>query len=428
MNSKPKLFKNVLLYLSGNLINASIPFLLLPVLTRALSPEEYGRVAMFTVILSIMGALAGLSVNGAILVRYFEFQKQELSEYVGTCFGILSMSMTILLIGVLCIGKYLETITQIPTLWLLIAVILSALQFASNIRLSIWQADGKSLQYGIFQILQSLLNAGASLFLVLNMKLGWEGRLLGLSIAIFNFGIVAIWILRRDKYISISRKWKVHSSDALKFGVPLIPHAIGGLLLIGIERFIIVNQLDIARAGIYMVALQIGQALGVLTDSFNKAYAPWLFKKLATCNEIDKRAIVRGTYTYFVTIFLIASVVGLSASSLLEHLVGQNFQAAAGLVWYIALGFAFGGCYYMVTNYVFFMSQTSRLAIVTFLCGAINIPLTIYLIKVNGIIGASQSFMLTHALLFFGTWFLAHRYYPMPWMRAIWNRSPKLKN
>lgn len=53
------------MYLVSNILNAIIPFALLPVLTRYLSPEEYGEVAMFQTLLGAMTAFVGLSMAGA---------------------------------------------------------------------------------------------------------------------------------------------------------------------------------------------------------------------------------------------------------------------------------------------------------------------------------------------------------------------------
>lgn len=51
-----KLFGNAAIYLGANILNAGIPFLLLPILTRVLTPADYGIVAMFSVVVSILGA------------------------------------------------------------------------------------------------------------------------------------------------------------------------------------------------------------------------------------------------------------------------------------------------------------------------------------------------------------------------------------
>lgn len=419
MNLRNKLFGNVGIYLGVNILNAGIPFLLLPILTRVLTPADYGIVAMFGIVLSVFGAFTGLSVHGAIGVRYFQMEKKELAEYVGTCVGILVISTSVLFLLVAAFGSWLAGVSGVPSDWLLVAVVLSGLQFLGNIRLALWQVSGEARKYGAFQITQSLLNAVVSLVLILMVGMAWEGRVLGQSVAVMLFGIIALWWLFRDGLLRFPDGWHVHSRDALKFGVPLIPHVIGGLLIVAADRFIIVRLLDVAHAGIYMVALQVGQALGLVTESFNKAYAPWLMKNLSKPTEALRVTIVRGTYLYFVLVLAAAAIFGLLAPMFLGFLVGESFRAAGELVIYIALGLAFGGCYYMVTNYIFFESKTKVLALVTFVSGLVNIPLMFILVEHNGIAGAGQAFMLTHALSFIGTWWLAHKVHPMPWLKAF---------
>lgn len=419
MKLRSKLFGNAAIYLGANILNAGIPFLLLPILTRVLTPADYGTVAMFGIVLSVLGAFTGLSVHGAIGVRYFQLEKKELAGYVGTCVGILVTSTAALFLLVAVFGSWLAKVSGVPADWLLVAVVLSGFQFLGNIRLSLWQVSGEAKKYSAFQITQSLLNAAVSLVLILVVGMAWEGRVLGQVVAVMLFGIIALWWLLRDGLMRLSKGWRVHSRDALEFGVPLIPHVIGGLLIVAADRFVIVRLLDVAQAGIYMVALQVGQALGLITESFNKAYAPWLMKNLSKPTKTLRITIVRGTYLYFVLVLAAAAALGFVAPLVLGFLVGESFRAASELVIYIALGFAFGGCYYMVTNYIFFESKTQVLALVTFVSGLVNIPLMFILVEYNGIAGAGQAFMLTNALSFIGTWWLAQKLHPMPWLKAL---------
>lgn len=423
MNLRSKFFGNAGIYLGANILNAGIPFLLLPVLTRVLTPADYGTLAMFGIVLSVVGAFTGLSVHGAIGVRYFQIEKLELAEYVGACVGILVVSTSVIFLLVAIFGEWLSAVSGVPSDWLLVAVVLSGFQFLANIRLSLWQVSGEAKKYGAFQITQSLLNAAVSLVLILMIGMAWEGRALGQSVAVILFGVIALWWLLKDSLVQFPAGWRKHTRDALTFGVPLIPHAIGGLLIVAADRFIIVRLLDVAHAGVYMVALQVGQALGLITESFNKAYAPWLMKNLTKPTDALRISIVRGTYLYFFLVITIAAAFGLLAPMFLNFLVGESFQAAGNVVIYIALGFAFGGCYYMVTNYIFFESKTKVLALVTFVSGLINIPLMFVLVEHNGIVGAGQAFMLIQALSFVGTWWLAHKVHPMPWLKAFGSTS-----
>lgn len=419
MNLRHKLFGNAAIYLGANILNAGIPFLLLPILTRVLTPADYGTVAMFGIVFSVLGAFTGLSVHGAIGVRYFQLEKKELAEYVGTCVGILVVSSSVIFLVVAVFGSWLAEVSGVPSDWLLVAVVLSGFQFLGNIRLSLWQVAGEAKRYGAFQITQSLLNAAFSLILILTVGMAWEGRVLGQTVAVTLFGVIALGWLLRDGLLRLPREWRVHSQDALKFGVPLIPHVIGGLLIVAADRFIIVRLLDVAHAGIYMVALQVGQALGLITDSFNKVYAPWLMKNLSKPTEALRLKIVRGTYIYFFIVLIIATIFGLLAPLFISFLVGESFRTAGELVIYIALGFGFSGCYFMVTNYIFFERKTKFLAYLTFFTGLVNIPLMFILIEKNGITGAGQAFMATNALSFVGTWWLAQKLYPMPWLKAF---------
>jgi O-antigen/teichoic acid export membrane protein len=416
---RSKIFGSAAIYFGANVLNAAIPFLLLPVLTRVLTPADYGRVAMFAMVLTILGAFTGLSVHGAIAVRYFQMEKEEMADYVGTCVGILLISTSVIGALVAGFGAWLSEVSGIPARWLLVAVVLSGVQFIGNIRLSLWQVAGQARRYGSFQVTQSLLNALGSLFFILVVGMAWEGRVLGQALAVALLSAVAVAQLLGDNLVRFPRRWREHSRDALAFGMPLIPHVIGGLLIVAADRLVIVRLLDIAHAGVYMVALQVGQALGLITEAFNKAYTPWFMESLAKPSAALREKIVLGTYLYFFLVILIAAAFGFMAPVVVDVLVGESFRNAGGLVIYIALGFAFGGCYYMVANYLFFESKTVFLAVVTFATGLINIPLMYVLVKRNGIVGAGQAFLLTQLLCFVGTWLVAQRVHPMPWLAGL---------
>jgi O-antigen/teichoic acid export membrane protein len=410
-----KLLRSASVYFCANVINAGIPFFLLPILTRVLTPTDYGTVAMFSVVLSVFGVFTGLSVHSAVAVRYFNLPKEELAQYVTTCIGILIVSSTLLLGVVLLLKDFISSVSGIGIDWLLVAVFVSSFQFIINLRLSLWQVAGNAWQYGAFQIGRTTADALLSLFFVLVMLLAWKGRVLGQGAAVIGLGCVAIVWLLADSLLTKSPTWKIHAKDALSFGLPLIPHSIGGLLIIATDRVIINSALGGQSVGIYMVALQISMAIGLITEAFNKAYAPWLFSCLANGDAKIHKTLVLGTYAYMGIIFLLSILYSLLAYSAVPYLVGSEFQSSSQLIPYLAIGFAFGGCYYMVTNYIFFARRTKMLSGITLLCGLVNVPLTWTLTKAMNLQGAAIAFLLTNALFFFLTWIAANQAYPMPW-------------
>src|SRR5262245_37569837 len=78
-------------YLASNVLAAAIPLLLLPILTRYLSPAEYGETAMFQTVVGAAGALVGLGTVGAAVRKYFDKGATEdvAREFIGACLQVL---------------------------------------------------------------------------------------------------------------------------------------------------------------------------------------------------------------------------------------------------------------------------------------------------------------------------------------------------
>ena len=408
------IFGPAIVYAATSALAAGVPLLILPVMTRVLSAAEYGIVAMFALVVSVFGSLAGLSIHGAIGVRYFERGHYDVRRYVGTCLIILATSAVFLAAVVWTGAEWLQSLTKISPGWLMIAVMIAAAQFVIQMRLVLWQCAGQPWHYGALRVAQAVIDASGSIVLVVALGLGWEGRLSGFAAATLIAAAIALGSLRLSGWLG-ARGDMSYFADALRFGLPLIPHTVGGLLLALVDRFMIANLLDIASAGVYMVAVQVGTVLAMLTDSFNKAYSPWLMKSLGEKSAQRDRAVVRFTYGCFLGLMAGALALGLAAPWLLGVLVGEEFRAAGPLIMYIAIGHAFTGMYLLVANYIFFAGRTASVALVSLTAGLFNAAASYWLIRHNGIAGAAQAFMAAQAVLFLGTWYFAQRARPMPW-------------
>jgi O-antigen/teichoic acid export membrane protein len=417
----PSLFGGASIYVVANIVNAAIPFLLLPILTRYLSPADYGMVAMFMISLSVFGAFCGLSVHGAISVKYFRLSEDDLAEYVGACTLVVLGATLLVGLVVFALGDILVPLIGVPAGWLISFVIVAGVQTLFLIRLTLWQVAGEPLRYGAFQIGQSLVNAGLSVVLVVVAGMAWEGRVLGQIVAIVVCGALAMGLLVNDRRIAFPRRNSSFYRDALEFGLPLIPHSLGWLIVISADRVLITDNLGLAATGIYTVALQIAQGVSLITEAFNRSYAPWLMGRLVDADAETNRLLVRGTWTYFAVALFGATIYGLCANVAVPYLLGDSYASTGGLVIYLALGFALTGCYQMVANYIFFQGKTFRLALVTLFTGAISIPILLGLIRANGLDGAAQAFVVNGLIYFLLAWWLSNITHPMPWFcfRAV---------
>lgn len=409
------LFRHAWTYTIANALNSAIPLLLLPVLTRYLSPEEYGLVAMFTVLTAVVAAIAGLGTHGAVTREYYLRSRKEFAGFVGTCIFILAASSVALLGLIALFSRMLTGVTGIPEHWLAAAVLMGAGQLLCSIGLVIWQVRGLPAIYGIFQISMSLINALLSLALIIGMEMGWQGRVVGQVAAVSSMGVLATALLARGGWIRF-RFSREHARQALRYGVPLVFHALGATAVAMTDRTLITNLVSLDETGLYVVAAQIAMVVTFLADSFNRAYAPWLFEKLKEGNPAVMRRIVTGTYWYFAGILLLAGLLILAAPPLIGFVVGPKFAGATHYILWLSLASAFGGMYYMVTLYIQFSGKTERLAAVTLTVGALNIPLCYALIQWQGGIGAAQATAVSQLLTFIATWAMAARLIDMDWL------------
>ena len=209
---------------------------------------------------------------------------------------------------------------------------------------------------------------------------------------------------------------RAYVSDALSFGLPLVPHALAGLLITGIDRFFLTKLVGTDATGLYSTAYQVGLVVSVPAVAFNRAWVPYLFRQLTDGGADGRRRVVQVTYVYFVLILVGAGVLSLIARLALPMLLGDAFRHSAELVGWIAFGYAFNGMYLMVVNQLFYVKRTGALTVVTAITGVAHALLAFLLIRWRGPEGAAMATTISFAVMFLTTWILSARACTMPWL------------
>lgn len=419
-------FRNALIYGTGNVIAAAVPFLLLPILTRVLSAEQYGVVSMFAALLLMLTTFVTLNGHAGIPVRVFDAGPgaSTISRYIGSCLLLLAVSSFCVLALVWLFKTPLASLTSLPEAWVLGAVFAAVANGIAQIRLSMWIGQGRAASYAIFQVTRTVLEFMLALYLVLMLLGGAEGRLWSQVLALAVFSIVAIFSLARNSLIA--RPDAENLGDAIAFGAPLVPHTIGLFLLSAADRLVINHLLGVEQVGIYTVAVQIGLGFALFLDAANRALVPWLYAQLRAGDPERLRMIVNYTWAGFATLLLLAGAIALLSSWITDIIAGEAFRAAAAPLAWIALGQAFHGMYLLVTNYSFYAKRTGHLALSTLFSGLFGVSLVYLLADTWGIIGASIAFAGAMFVKFIFTWWLSSRAYPMPWFTPFRrNSSPQ---
>jgi O-antigen/teichoic acid export membrane protein len=211
-------------------------------------------------------------------------------------------------------------------------------------------------------------------------------------------------------------KHSLHS--ILAFGIPLIPHFIGGWVMTMACRLYLNNMATVADTGLYSVGFNVASPIAMVLGAANQAYWPALFDKLSS-PDINKLSLARLLLMGAAALPVFALVYGIAAYWFLPFIVGPMFYDAADYVFWLSLAFAMQGVYFIFGNFVIYSKQTSLIAWrADFLAGIASLALCPLLIYVNGPIGAAQSTLLAFVISTIGCFTACRKAYPMPWRNA----------
>jgi len=251
------------------------------------------------------------------------------------------------------------------------------------------QAKQDGLKYGLNNFLFFIINLLLTLLFVVFFKWGAFGILLAQLVTNSVFFIYTLVVFFPKIYLGFDNKELINS---LKYSLPLLPHSLFGWTFSTIDRVLINKLKSIADTGLYNVASQFGLLLGILTDSVNKAYAPWFFEKLDQGSE-GRIAITKVAETLVLIYSLLAIGLSFFTPEILTLMTHELYHKAWVVVPSLASGYVFGGIYYLVCNSLF-ISRTWIVPLVTLSSAIVSVVMNLILIPVFGSFGASLASLL----------------------------------
>ena len=407
-----KVIKDSIIYLTTSSVNKLIPFLLLPVMTNYLLPEEYGLLSVYMLFITLFSAFIGMNLHLNISKNFFQVSKDKMAIIIGNIFILLFISFGIYFLAVLLFAS--ESVFSIPFNWFLLIPVISFFMMINVVNKTILRNEGKALLFGGFEISHSLINAGITLMLLIIYGLGWYAQIYGLFVSYFVFFIVGLHYIKQNNYIVLEYD-KVVFRKLLKISLPLIPHVLGGVLLTMSDRIFIEKMIDLKTVGVYSVGYTFGMIVLLFSNSFIKAWNPWFYKKLAFNSDVNKKLIVKYSYLYIFGILAIAIFVSILGSYILPYFVDEAYYDAAPYIFWIAIGYAMFGIYQIFFPYLVYIEKTSFLAISTSIAAAINLILNYFCIMSFGAIGAAYATFLSYLVMFVMVSIYTQRHYKMPW-------------
>ena len=419
-----------LIYTAANVLAAGVPFLLLPVLTRALRPAEFGQVVSFFMLVPVCAAVAGLSLHGAVGVRWLNAQAGSRTSYTATAV-VLAFSSSALAAVVAGLLAPAAAIELEPALCALAAVAAGATAL-QGMRFAVWQSAGRALPAATLQVASATLNVALSLFAVLVLHAGGTGRILAASIAMIAVAFFSVLSLYRDA--CLTRPTLADANALLRFGLPLMPHTLAGAVLASADRFAVAGQLGSGPLGVYGAASQLGLIVNVIADAATKAYTPVMYRLLGRRSARDRLRLVAVAYLSVPCWAMLALGVWVALTFSGTWLLGPQYRDAIDLSLWFLLGGAAGGVYLQLAGLFFFTGRTEWLSASTLVACGVALLLSPWAVARLGTSGGGMAYLAAQVALALAAWLLSQRLVPMPWfaprlaLRVLRRRQPQQRD
>jgi O-antigen/teichoic acid export membrane protein len=423
-----KIFKSFTIYTGANFINQAIPFLLLPILTRFLSPYDYGLVATFQAMLAITVLIIGMGMTDAVVRAHFDKKRIDFNfpQYISNAFFIIFVLFILLCTASFFLKDFISIRLKFPSVWILLVPVVGIFITIPNILLKLWVFQQQPMAYSLFNLSRLVVEFSLTCLLIIGFGLSWKGRIISVTITRLLFLILGMYFITKSGFLVYSINFD-YIRQILRYSCPIFLHSLGVVVIGSIDRFFLNTMVNVSETGIYSASYSICSLILYFSASLNLAINPIIYRKLNNITEEEKKKIVKFTYIAFIFILIGVSLFVLIAPFFIKLMLGKKFLGAVRYVFWLSLGFGFHAMYNGVAKYIFYSKKTFVLGIISLITVFLSILFDYNMVKLNGALGIAQATCFVFLLRFLLVWYFSNKVYPMPWfytlkplLRSLW--------
>lgn len=409
-----KIVKSLSVYTLVNFIQQGIAFPLAILFSYYILPEENGRLSLFMLYISMLNILMQVGAEGAMTVNFYKLNRDDYKQYFSSAFITPFLLFIFFEVAFFVFREPISSLLNLPVKWVLLIPISSFAGFIPKLTLTLYRIKEKSIKYALFNLSFTIVTLALSIVFVIFFNLNWEGRAWGILFANLVFFILGLIVIYKSGFFTTQIK-KVHSKDALKYGIPLIPHLIGTFVIGYSDRIFIEKMIGLDDLGIYDMGYKIGSLVMILVVSFSSAYVPFLYDSLRTPNERTDKKLALLSYGLFIGLGIALMALTLLSPFVFKYLINDKYLQGDQYVFWIGLGAFFYAGYAIFSGFIHFSKKTHILAGLAIINVATNIILNYFLIKAYGAIGAAYATVISYALIFFLVVIFARKQHNIPY-------------
>lgn len=263
----------------GPIIGAVFSFITIPIITYFISPDEYGRVSMFTLLQNVLGMIAYLGLDQAYIKFYHDEENKEKlmlhSIFPAICFSVFVSLSVLFFKEPLAVWLYGST-NDMSCVYILIPYL--PFFVIERFILIKYRMEQKGLTYSFFSIFSKAIMLVLSIVTLKYYLCGYQSVIYSTVLSQVISTVFLIFFYLKNEKISLMEWDWIYIKKLLKYGLPLIPATIVGWVLNSMDKIMIRSICDYQQLGLYDVALKIVSVLAIIQSCFATFWSPIAFK------------------------------------------------------------------------------------------------------------------------------------------------------
>ena len=403
------------IYSAGQILTRATGFILIPIYTRHLTPEDYGIIGILNVIVTVLTAALSLGAYQAQTRFYYDYQedRQKVGELLFTINVILVGFTLLICLGLTFAGRTLfglviksEAITFYP--FIVLTIWITFLNIVNQLVPYYYIATKRYTSCSVVLFFQFLLRTGFIILFVVFLGQGALGSVKGMFLG--QLAVLALFYWRYARNFVLRFKQAI-AGQVLRFGLPIILHATSAALMASIDRVILEKFVPLSEVGVYTLGYQIGLVMGVIVMSINRAWNPHYYE-LMNQQERDRKFEVRRVVALWLTVIGAVCMIGsLWARDVITLLATERYFDATPVVPLILTGYFFQGMYFFAVSPLFYYKKTAWLPVLTVSSALLHIALNFILIPRYGIMGSAVATTISFLLLALAALVVGRRFF-----------------
>jgi O-antigen/teichoic acid export membrane protein len=386
--SGPGAARSAAAFTLGTALQRGLPYLFLPLYTRALSPAEYGALSILLAVSTAATFLFSFGLDLAVYRMYFQLDGSEDQKvFIDSIWRVL-VAVPILLAVLFgaAVWPFLGHVPRMTGADGLLALLAAAVGVASTtVPYAVLRIRRQLNRFVFLTLLNGVATAVLTLLLVVVFDEGVEGWLVAAVGANLVSLIAALWAVPWSRAARFDRSMVV---SAVKFGASIVPHSMAGWSLLLADRLILSAQVSGTDLGIYSLGSNLAIPILIAVQSLNQAVMPNYAK--AGRGEKKPRSLEQIVLVQMVAAVGLGLAAALLATPVVALLAAPDFHGAAPVLAWTALGYVFTGMYFVPMNGATLAAGKTRLVWVrTVVSALVNIGLIIVLVPIGGIVLAA---------------------------------------